>query len=201
MYQVISPIQYPPTADLAEALVEVLGEDYTSITISASAGLYDLSYCSVFSGLRGDATVYRGATLLHTKATSAAFALARGYTRLIVFVNLDHTEFYTYLTGRLFKPLAKCSCGLWGTQWSLLRDRTFSQLATLYSHCDSIEDVRERARMKTRITTHSKYRYKVGPTVCLTFKLASRENLSSGLVRSFFAGILSYVEIPTDTRA
>jgi hypothetical protein len=55
--------------------------------------------------------------------------------------------------------------------------------------------------MKVRITTHSKYRYKAGPTVHLTFKLAAREHLSSGLIRSFFAGILSYVKIPSDTRS
>jgi site-specific DNA-cytosine methylase len=201
MYQVVRPGPLTPTADLAEALVEVLGENHSSITVLASAGLHDLSDSSIFNGLRGTATVFRGDTLLHVTATSGAVAICHGYTHMVVFDQLDHDEFFTYLTGRLFIQLAKCGCGIWGKQWGLLRDRSFSQLTVLYGHCTTITDVRERARMKTRITAHCKYRFKVAPSVSITFSVAAREGLSSGLIRKIIAGILTYVEIPHDFKS
>ena len=98
IYRVVRPAVLTPSADLAEAIVEVLGEDHSSTTVIASCGLHDLSDTSIFNGLHGTATVFRGDTLLHVTATSAAWALSRGYTHLVVFGKLDHSEFFTYLT-------------------------------------------------------------------------------------------------------
>jgi hypothetical protein len=51
--------------------------------------------------------------------------------------------------------------------------------------------------MKTRITVHSKYRYKVGPAASFTFSLAAREDLSAGLIRRIVAGLLLSYRDPT----
>jgi hypothetical protein len=47
-----------PSADLAGAIVEVLGENHSSTTVIASCGPHDLSDTSIFNGLHGTATVF-----------------------------------------------------------------------------------------------------------------------------------------------